>query len=319
MTDPLERLTNLAALLLRTRLPLTLERIMGEMAGQYPSGREARRAMFERDKRELREAGLVIDTVTEVGGEAGATAYRIDPGRYELPDLGLTDDEARALNVALAAVHVDQAGGTAALAKLGGSATGFDDGAPPLTTLPGAPALPTLFEAHAARAPVTFRYRGERAVTERTVDPYALVGQRGAWYLIGRDHGRDEVRTFRIDRFEPELVTVGATGAFDVPAEFDAAAVLPGDARRLGPEPVDARVRVDATRAPLVVREAGDAAVEDHGDDGSVVLRVPATNELAFRAWMVELGEHAEVLSPPAVRAAYVAWLTVVARGRSEA
>lgn len=319
MTDPLERLTNLAALLLRTRQPLTLERIAAEMTGQYPTGATARRAMFERDKRELRAAGLVIDTVVLSGSEAGATAYRIDPAGYELPDLGLTDTEARALNLAVAAVHVDRGAGSAsALAKLGGAAGDVadpDEGAP-MASLPGAAALPALFEAHTARASVTFRYRGAQAVRERTVDPYALIGQRGVWYLIGRDHGRDEVRTFRVDRVEAHEPTVGPAGTFEVPEGFDAAAVLPDDARRLGADAVEARVRVDAPRATLVVHELGEAAVVAREADGAVVVRVPATNELAFRAWMIELGEHAEVLEPAAVRSALVEWLALVAAAR---
>ena len=36
MADPLERLTNLTALLLRAGTPLTLDQIATEMAGQYP-------------------------------------------------------------------------------------------------------------------------------------------------------------------------------------------------------------------------------------------------------------------------------------------
>ncbi len=319
MSDPLERLTNLAALLLRTPVPLTLEQIAAEMAGQYPADPGNRRARFERDKRELREAGLAIETVVLSGEHAGATGYRIDPAGYELPDLGLTEDEAQALNLALAAVHVDQVGAADALAKLGAVpdpdlAGGGPSplGAVPLT--PALPALPALFEAHAARAAVTFTYRGERAASVRTVDPYALVSQRGVWYVIGRDHGRDELRTFRVDRVDgvPE---VGERGSFTVPMGFDAAAVLPDDARRLGASAVEAEVLVDAARARLVAAQVGADAVVERRDDGSVVVRVPAGNDLAFRGWLLELGEHAVVVGPPDVRSRFVGWLEVVAAG----
>ena len=318
MADPLERLTNLTALLLRAGTPLTLDQIATEMTGQYPDDLANRRARFERDKRELRQAGLVIDTVI-LGGDrdqAGATAYRIDSTRYELPDLGLTEDETRALNLAAAAVHIDRAGASGALAKLGASDGELADTTRPLATLPSSPALPALFEAHSLRAPVTFRYRGARDVTERTVDPYALRAQRGTWYLLGRDHGRDEVRTFRVDRFEPGPIDVGAADAFTVPEDFNPEAVLPEDLRRLGTEAIETDVWIDAARAPLLVREAGPGAVVEERADGSVVLRVPATNELAFRGWLLELGEHAEVLGPPDVRDRVVAWLEIVAAGR---
>ena len=209
----------------------------------------------------------MIDTVVLVGDrdQAGATAYRIDSTRYELPDLGLTEDETRAMNLAAAAVHIDRAGASGALAKLGASDGELADTTRPLATLPSSPALPALFEAHSSRAPVTFRYRGARDVTERTVDPYALRALRGTWYLLGRDHGRDEVRTFRVDRFEPGPVTVGAADTFTVPEGFDPAVVLPEDLRRLGGDGSRPRCWVDAARAPLVLREAGRARSSRNG------------------------------------------------------
>ena len=97
MADPLERLTNLLALLLETREPLTLERIAHELADQYPDGEAARRGAFERDKTVLRELGITIEQEVLGGDQAGRTAYRIDRRRYELADLALTDDERRQL------------------------------------------------------------------------------------------------------------------------------------------------------------------------------------------------------------------------------
>ncbi len=62
MADPLERLTNLVALLLETRQPLTLEQIADALAGQYPEGAAARHGAFERDKAMLREGGVPLET-----------------------------------------------------------------------------------------------------------------------------------------------------------------------------------------------------------------------------------------------------------------
>ena len=58
--DALERITNLVALLLETRAPLTLEQIANELRGQYPEGEVALRGAFERDKSLLREIGVPI-------------------------------------------------------------------------------------------------------------------------------------------------------------------------------------------------------------------------------------------------------------------
>ena len=42
--------------------------------------------------------------------------------------------------------------------------------------------------------------RGER--TERVIDPLAVVGDRGHWYLQAVDHTVGEERWFRVDRIE---------------------------------------------------------------------------------------------------------------------
>ncbi|NBV74074.1 MAG: hypothetical protein EBR65_03780, partial [Actinobacteria bacterium] len=62
MADRVERLTNLLALLLETREPVTLDVIASELGGQYPEGHDARRAAFERDKAALRDIGVEISS-----------------------------------------------------------------------------------------------------------------------------------------------------------------------------------------------------------------------------------------------------------------
>ena len=57
--------------------------------------------------------------------------------------------------------------------------------------------------------------RGER--TERVIDPLAVVGDRGHWYLQAVDHTVGEERWFRVDRIEAlretgDPVTTGRPG-----------------------------------------------------------------------------------------------------------
>jgi predicted DNA-binding transcriptional regulator YafY len=47
--------------------------------------------------------------------------------------------------------------------------------------------------------------------------------------------------------------------------------------------------------------------------DGAVVVTLPVVNRAAFRTWVIDLLDHAEVLSPPELRADMVAWLDAVA------
>jgi len=47
--------------------------------------------------------------------------------------------------------------------------------------------------------------------------------------------------------------------------------------------------------------------------DGSIVVTLPVVNRAAFRTWIIDLLDHAEVLSPPELRAEMVAWLDALA------
>jgi predicted DNA-binding transcriptional regulator YafY len=62
-----------------------------------------------------------------------------------------------------------------------------------------------------------------------------------------------------------------------------------------------------------VVREVGEAAVAERRPDGSVLVRVPCGNLVAFRSWVLGLLDDAVVVGPPEVRADVVAWLQAVA------
>jgi proteasome accessory factor B len=301
MSDPLERLTNLVALLLHTREPLTLDQIANALAGQYPDEQAARRGAIERDKGMLRSEGIPVEQTILRGDRAGATAYWIDRTAYEL-DLQLTAEERHALQVAVATVHLGVAWGEEALWKLGGD--GGDDPGAVAAALPSLPALPLLYEANSRRAPVTFGYRGE----ERTLDPYGMLARDGFWYVMGRDHRSGEQRTFRVDRMEGDP-TLGAPESFTVPDGFDPSLAVPDDPKLLGGGDDEAFVRIDAARAPALVRELGESSVHETMPDGSVVVRVPCVNRWAFRSWILGLLDHAEVIGPPGVRAEVVAWL----------
>src|SRR6266542_1049255 len=108
MADRLERLTNLVAVLLETRRPLTLEEIVERVPG-YPAERESYRRQFERDKSTLREIGVPI-ALEALYAFDQETGYRIHREDYELPPLDLTDDERVALHLAVTAVRLEGGG-----------------------------------------------------------------------------------------------------------------------------------------------------------------------------------------------------------------
>jgi proteasome accessory factor B len=314
--DPLERLTNLLALLLETRTPLTLVEIADALRGQYPDGDTARRAAFERDKAMLRSEGVPIEMVVLGGDQAGQTGYRIDRATYELGDLGLTDAERRAIHAAVAAVRLGTSWGEEALWKVGtGEGSSPRDRAGVTALLPSLPALASFYDAITRRCVVSFGYRG----SSRTLEPYGLLGRQGNWYLVGRDVERDQQRTFRVDRVEGS-VALSAPDAFERPDGVDVREAFPADAKLLGLDgevPPEAEVVVGAARAGVVERELGDESIIERRSDGSIVVRVPCANRVAFRSWVLGHLEHAVVIGPADERAAMIDWLRALSDGAS--
>src|SRR5271165_51777 len=323
--DRLERMTNLVLVLLETTRPLSLREIASSVVG-YPEGKEASRQAFERDKRALRELGIPISVEPLAGEEQ--LGYRIRPEDYYLPELRLDPDEEQALSFAVAAVQLGGGAGRDAVAKLGAAGEVPEPGLPPIAVLPSLPALGPLHEAVRDRALVSFGYRGRR----REVEPFGLMFKQTAWYLVGRDLTAPDagLRTFRVDRFEDAPV-LGASAAFELPAGFDlrqAVRFIPWHQRTTttgsspdGTEPgeaapADVTMIVDARLARSVVGTLGAGSVEAWEPSGAVRLRIRGEPETrAFVDWVVGLGDTAEVLGPPEMRAAVVARLEQVLEG----
>jgi predicted DNA-binding transcriptional regulator YafY len=160
----------------------------------------------------LQELGIPVE-----GARGPAGGYRLKPG-YKLPPLMLTDEEAGAIVLGLLAARRFGAGAgpaaDGALAKLrrvlpaalAAQVSGLEEtlefthadlsAAPP----PGEHVL-RLADAARRRRRVHVRYtRHAGEESARELSPYGVVFHAGRWYLAAHDHGRDALRTFRIDR-----------------------------------------------------------------------------------------------------------------------
>jgi proteasome accessory factor B len=301
----LERLLNLTAILLHTRVPLTAEHIRDRVEGYPPAGPAFHRA-FERDKDDLRSLGIPL-RVERVPYQAHEVdGYRIRPEEYYLADPGLDADELAALHLASLAVRLGGSADREALWKLGGLVEGAGEVAN-VAVLPADDRLGPLFGAITERRTVAFGYRGE----DRRVDPHRLDFRKGRWYLTGFDRDRQDRRNFRLDRIDGPVRVQGPPGAFPPPAGEPGLAL---EAWRFGDgEPVEARLLVDAPRAPWVRRHLGDGAVAEERADGSVVFAVPVANRPAFRSFVLDLLDHAEILDPPELRRDLIGWLEAMA------
>ena len=148
-----------------------------------------------------------------------------------------------------------------------------------------------------ARIPLRFPYRTAGGDTaQRTVDPYAIVQRRGAWYLVGRDHDRDAIRAFRLDRMVGSAREAGPPGSYPLPDGFDPAEHVRGPEG----ERVDVEVAVrPAARWAVELRGGVDTGRTHHGEP---VLRLPDLDPVRDRSWLLGLGPDVEVLGPEPLR-----------------
>lgn len=146
--------------------------------------------------------------------------------------------------------------------------------------------------ADARQVRLTYQGRGDRAPRERLVDAWALHLRDGAWYLQGRDHEVDELRTFRLDRII-ELAELDAARASEPPDELPEPRYVPG------PDHVEAELRL--TGPGRWVLEALQADEVEHLDHATrVVLHTDAPEWLTRLVLMA--GGDAEVVGPAWLR-----------------
>src|SRR4051795_252435 len=175
---------------------------------------------IRRDVERLRGLGYPVESLT---GPAGG--YRLRAGTA-MPPLLLDEDEAIAIAVGLrtaarASVTGIEETAIRALVKLDqglpthlrrrSAALGSATVSPP----PGGPTvdpqqLTTIGAACRDTECLRFAYASrDGTATRREVEPHALVNRGRRWYLVAWDRGREDWRTFRVDR----LTRAAATGA----------------------------------------------------------------------------------------------------------
>lgn len=316
-----ERLMNLVIALLATRNYLPAERIRKTVLGytECPSD-DAFSRMFERDKNELRDLGIPLETgrVSKLDSTEG---YRIKRDAYALPDIELTADEAAAVAIAVQLWQSPEliTATQGALLKLRAAGVDVDvpDAAVSITAaaaLPGIrgsePVLPILLSAIDSGQAVQFQHRPSRVepYTTRTVEPWGVVTDRGRWYLVGKDRDRDAVRTFRLSRIGAEVTPIGPVGAVRKPDDVDLRDIV-AEAVGEAPTGVQARIWVADGRA-TALRRAGAVAerMALGGRDGDVVaIDIGSVDRLARE--VAGHGADAVVLEPESLRDEVIARL----------
>ncbi|CAN5124672.1 WYL domain-containing protein [soil metagenome] len=220
-----ERLFSLVLALLATDAGLTKNEILSTVQGyrqKYShSGDNANlERQFERDKDDIRELGVPLETI-ESPGQAGNNQnlrYRIPRGTYELPaDVRFSPEETTLLNLAAMVWREGSLSGESRRALLKLRSLGVTTTEPVLGYAPRVRVRDAAFDplstALEKRTVVTFAYLkpGEREARVRTVAPLALVQHQGRWHLYADEIETATNKTFLLRRIVSQVTPTGKT------------------------------------------------------------------------------------------------------------
>ncbi|OMD93533.1 helix-turn-helix transcriptional regulator [Paenibacillus odorifer] len=146
----------------------------------------------------------------------------------------------------------------------------------------------------------TYHTQSRNKTTERIIDPYYLVPRDQRFYLIGYCHLKQDIRTFRISRFQKvELSNM----PFDK-GDFNIKQYLKNTwSIDRGEKNIKFKVRFNADIARYIKEE--ELFVHPRmreQKDGSLIFEVTVNNEKEFLKWIMQYGPSAEVLEPKAIR-----------------
>lgn len=142
-------------------------------------------------------------------------------------------------------------------------------------------------------------HRGE--VTERRIDPYRLLENRGTWYVVAYCHWRENIRMFALHRIQHHELTC----EFFVPPDDASIEAFFSSAFFVEHTQQEHRVTIKfGPHAARYIRERKwhqSQELLEH-DDGSCTLSFIAPSLDEVKRWVLMYGAEAEVLEPEAFR-----------------
>lgn len=316
---------NLFIALLSTRGFLTAEKIRNTVTGYSEcASDEAFSRMFERDKNELRDLGIPLETGRTSVFDT-IDGYRIKRDSYALPDIDLTPEESAAVAVATKLWESPEriTATQTALLKLRAAGVDIDPvtevsittGAGPTGLRGSEEALGVIFSAMESGQAVQFQHRPTPLdpYTVRTVEPWGVVTAQGRWYLVGHDRDRDDTRVFRLSRFGPDVKAVGRQGSATRPDGVDLRALVKQSIEQAvsgGQAGVPATVWVADGRAVSLRRAGRQAGRRVVGGREGDVIAIDAGSRDWLAREVAGHGADALVLEPAELREDVVARLT---------
>ena len=305
-----ERLFSLVLALLATETGLTKNEVLSTVQGyrqRYRAGGDNANLerQFERDKDDIRDLGVPLETVDSPGqaGNNQNLRYRIPRGSYELPsDISFSPEETTLLNLAAMVWREGSLSGESrrAVIKLKGLGLVADE--PVLGYAPRIRVRDASFEplrvALERNAVVRFAYLkpGETEARVREVSPLALVQHQGRWHLHALEPGTSVTKTFLLRRIVSSVTATGST--FPAPSGDQTAQALEELDAVWETHTADVEVVTGSDASTRLLKRRGSIRLPSGG------LRLHYSDANIFADELAGYGPEALVLSPPALREA---------------
>src|SRR2546430_5431914 len=293
------------------RRAVTARDIKGNVEGYQEMSDEAFARRFYSDRAELIALGVPLHSQRDE--YTGEELYTMRSEAYFLPQLDLKDDELAALQTALYLLEGKFAYAEPlrlALQNLALGRPGFAE--PPTDTALRVEVLDPEYSAELAgrlgklegaiskQRTVKFNYWSisRDSEEERAFNPYALFQDNGAWYVVGQDLVRVDIRTFRVSRIRGDIrFATRRERDFRLPPEFDIEPYRDRPPWQIGDLTGEARIEVGGDTAWWVERTYGE---HGHVDDGVFVTGYSSPGQLA--SWIVRQDGRASPVAPPELR-----------------
>ena len=315
-TEKLIRQLSLISYLMAERRPVTAQEIRRDVEGYSVMNEDAFARRFYADRSELEALGIMLAVEKPVDGLVEQENYSLPPENFHLSPIEFSDKELAALNTALHLLDGEFAYAEPLRLALQQISWGRPSplNAPEQHTvalgITGAAGGHEISQRLAKIETAIFRrktilfdyYTMERdEVGARRVDPYQLLFQGSQFYVVGRSHERRAIRVFRLSRIRGKVgYATKAEHDFQRPAGFDPRAYANRIDWQFGDPVGTAEVWIGTRIAWQIERHFGPyGEMRSAGEDGDRVFVTSYADSRQLIAWVLGLGEHARIISPP--------------------
>src|SRR5262245_2967313 len=310
-TDKLIRQLSLVAFLMAERRALTARDVKSNVEGYSEMSDEAFARRFYSDRAELVALGVPLHSQRDEF--TGEELYTLRSEQYFLPELELGDDELAALQTALFLLD----GKFAYAEPLRLALQNLALGRPGFSELPTATAvrvevrdpdytvempgrLAKLEGAISKQRTIKFPYYSisRDDLSERTVNPLALLTDNGIWYVVGEDQDDKRRKKFRVSRIRGDIrFATRRERDFRIPEDFEIDEYRGRPPWQIGDIAGEARIEVTGDTAWWVERSYGDTG---RLEDDVFVTEYSSLPLLV--SWILRQDGRAVPLEPAALR-----------------